>query len=112
MNRDEVWLTSKKPDASTELKPLSDYRGHRVRRSANLGPAYLEGRFGGTPVWTRPVFVRRLPSSRAIENGRPLPRPLGRTFSGRPNLTLSTGPACQCVSDLNPHHPPSPHSLR
>ena len=50
MNRDEVWLTSKKPDASTELKPLSDYRGHRVRRSANLGPAYLEGRFGGTPV--------------------------------------------------------------
>lgn len=50
MNRDEVWLTSKRSDASTELKPLSDYRGRRVRRSANLGPAYLEGRFGGTPV--------------------------------------------------------------
>ena len=50
MNRDEVWLTSKRSDASTELMPLSDYRGRRVRRSANLGPAYLEGRFGGTPV--------------------------------------------------------------
>lgn len=50
MNRDEVWLTSKQPDASTVLTPLSDYRGHRVRRSANLEHAYLEGRFGGTPV--------------------------------------------------------------
>lgn len=50
MNRDEVWLTTKRPDASTELKPLSDYQGHRVRRSSNLGSAYLEGRFGGTPV--------------------------------------------------------------
>ena len=50
MNRDEVWLTSKRPDASTVLTPLSDYRGHRVRRSANLEHAYLEGRFGGTPV--------------------------------------------------------------
>ena len=50
LNRDEVWLTTKQSDASTVLTPLSDYRGHRVRRSVNLERAYLEGRFGGTPI--------------------------------------------------------------
>ena len=50
LNRDEVWLTSKRPDGSTELTPLSDYRGTNVRRSTNLERGYLEGRFGGVPV--------------------------------------------------------------
>ncbi|MDE0269155.1 MAG: ATP-binding protein [Acidimicrobiaceae bacterium] len=50
LNRDEVWLTSKRSDSSTELIPLSDFRGDRVRRSTNLERGYLEGRFGGVPV--------------------------------------------------------------
>ena len=50
LNRDEVWLTSKRSDGSTELTPLSDYRGTNVRRSTNLERGYLEGRFGGVPV--------------------------------------------------------------
>ncbi len=50
LNRDEVWLTSKQHDGSTELTPLSDYRGTNVRRSTNLERGYLEGRFGGIPV--------------------------------------------------------------
>ena len=50
LNRDEVWITSKRRDGSTELTPLSDYRSTSVRRSTNLERGYLQGRFGGVPV--------------------------------------------------------------
>lgn len=50
LNRDEVWLTSKRGDGSTELTALSDFRSTTVRRSTNLERGYLEGRFGGVPV--------------------------------------------------------------
>ena len=50
LNRDEVWLTSKRGDGSTELTPLSDFRSTTVRRSTNLERGYLQGRFGGVPV--------------------------------------------------------------
>ena len=50
LNRDEVWLTSKRGDGSTELTPLSDFRSTSVRRSTNLERGYLQGRFGGVPV--------------------------------------------------------------
>lgn len=49
LNRDEVWITSKRPSGSTELTPLSDFRGTNVRRSTNLERGYLQGRFGGVP---------------------------------------------------------------
>lgn len=49
LNRDEVWLTEKEPDGSTELKPLADFGGKRVRQSQNLESGYLHGRFGGVP---------------------------------------------------------------
>lgn len=50
LNRDEVWITSKGRDGSTELSALSDFRSTSVRRSTNLERGYLEGRFGGIPV--------------------------------------------------------------
>ena len=50
LNRDEVWITEKRPDGSTELTALSDFRGTNVRRSTNLERGYLQGRFGGVPV--------------------------------------------------------------
>ncbi|MCY4102086.1 MAG: ATP-binding protein [bacterium] len=50
LNRDEVWITSKRRDGSTELTALSDFRSTSVRRSTNLERGYLEGRFGGIPV--------------------------------------------------------------
>ena len=50
LNRDEVWITEKRPDGSTELTALSDFRGTNVRRSTNLERGYLHGRFGGVPV--------------------------------------------------------------
>ncbi len=50
LNRDEVWITEKRPDGSTELIALSDFRGTNVRRSTNLERGYLQGRFGGVPV--------------------------------------------------------------
>ena len=50
LNRDEVWLTSKRRDGSTELTTVSDFRSTSVRRSTNLERGYLQGRFGGIPV--------------------------------------------------------------
>ena len=50
LNRDEVWLTSKRRDGSTELTALADFRSTSVRRSTNLERGYLQGRFGGIPV--------------------------------------------------------------
>lgn len=49
LNRDQVWLTEKNPRGATEIIPLTDFGGNRVRRSQNLEKAYLEGRFGGIP---------------------------------------------------------------
>ena len=49
LNRDEVWLTEKAPDASTRLVGLAEFGGERVRRSLNLETAYLQGRFGAIP---------------------------------------------------------------
>ena len=49
LNRDEVWLTEKAPDAATRLVGLAEFRGERVRRSLNLERAYLQGRFGAVP---------------------------------------------------------------
>jgi len=49
LNRDQVWLTEKNRRGATELVPLTDFGGERVRRSQNLEKGYLEGRFGGIP---------------------------------------------------------------
>ena len=49
LNRDEVWLTEKTPDAGTSLVGLAEFGGERVRRSLNLERAYLQGRFGAVP---------------------------------------------------------------
>ncbi len=49
LNRDEVWFAEKRPDGSTELIALSDFRGTNARRSTNLERGYLHGRFGGVP---------------------------------------------------------------
>lgn len=50
MNRDEVWLTSKRRNGSTELTALSDFRSTSARRSTNLERGYLQGRFGAVPI--------------------------------------------------------------
>ena len=49
LNRDEAWLTRRRPDGSTEFGALSAFAGGAVRRSANLEKAYLDGRFGALP---------------------------------------------------------------
>ena len=58
LNRDEVWLTEKAPDATTRLVGLAEFGGDRVRRSLNLETAYLQGRFGAIPEVDQ-VAVRR-----------------------------------------------------
>ena len=49
LNRDEVWLTERAPNATTRLVGLAEFRGERVRKSLNLERAYRQGRFGAVP---------------------------------------------------------------
>ncbi len=46
LRRDEIWLTEKKPNGSSEFYPLSNFnpRGDKV-----LERGYLQGRYGGIP---------------------------------------------------------------
>ncbi|WP_197686357.1 AAA family ATPase [Actinoplanes derwentensis] len=60
LNRDEVWLTEKRPDGSTRLGALSDFAGERVRKSQNLESAYLHGRFGALPQLDQTELLRAL----------------------------------------------------
>lgn len=47
LRRDQVWLTEKRRDGSTDLYSLSDFR---PRNDLVLDKAYLDGRFGAVPV--------------------------------------------------------------
>ncbi|MBB5075742.1 AAA family ATPase [Nonomuraea endophytica] len=60
LNRDEVWLTEKRPDGSTRLGALADFAGERVRKSQNLENAYLHGRFGALPQVEQHALLRAL----------------------------------------------------
>lgn len=46
LRRDQVWYTQKRPDGSTELYPLSDFK---PRNDLAIDLAYLDGRFGAVP---------------------------------------------------------------
>lgn len=60
LNRDEVWLTEKRPNGSTRLGALADFAGERVRKSQNLENAYLHGRFGALPQVDQLELLRAL----------------------------------------------------
>jgi uncharacterized protein len=60
LNRDEVWLTTKRPDGSTRLGALAEFAGERVRKSQNLENAYLHGRFGALPHVDQAALLRAL----------------------------------------------------
>jgi uncharacterized protein len=60
LNRDEVWLTEKGDDGTTELTALAEYGGDKVRRSLNLEKAYLQGRFGAVPELDQVALRRAL----------------------------------------------------
>jgi hypothetical protein len=60
LNRDEVWLTDKRPDGSTRLGALAEFAGERVRKSQNLENAYLHGRFGALPQIDQTALLRAL----------------------------------------------------
>ncbi len=46
MHQDQVWLTEKTDNESTQLVPLSEYK---IRDLKNFQKAYLNGRYGGIP---------------------------------------------------------------
>lgn len=60
LNRDEVWLTERAPNATTRLVGLAEFRGERVRKSLNLERAYLQGRFGAVPEVDQAAVHRAL----------------------------------------------------
>ncbi|MDR1386950.1 MAG: AAA family ATPase [Propionibacteriaceae bacterium] len=60
LNRDEIWLTEKRPDGSTRLGSLAKFAGERVRKSQNLENAYLHGRFGALPQINQYELLRAL----------------------------------------------------
>ena len=46
LRRDQIWFTQKRPDQSTELYSLNDFK---VRNDLAIDKAYLDGRFGAVP---------------------------------------------------------------
>jgi hypothetical protein len=46
LRRDQIWLTEKRPDGSTNLYPLTDFK---PRAAENLERGYLQGRYGAVP---------------------------------------------------------------
>lgn len=47
LRRDQIWFTQKRPDGSTELYPLSDFK---PRCESLIDKSYLDGRYGAVPV--------------------------------------------------------------
>ena len=70
LNRDEVWLTERAPDATTRLVGLAEFGGERVRKSLNLERAYLQGRFGAVPDVDQVSVRRALGLASQLGDGR------------------------------------------
>lgn len=47
LRKDNVWFTEKNPDGSSELYPLTDFKG--LNRISSLPKAYKFGKFGAVP---------------------------------------------------------------
>lgn len=47
LRRDEMWVTDRKNDGSTELVPLSSFK--EIRKDKSIRTSYLRGQLGGTP---------------------------------------------------------------
>ncbi len=47
LRRDQIWFTQMRPDHSTDLYPLTDFK---VRNDLAIDKAYLDGRFGAVPL--------------------------------------------------------------
>lgn len=69
LNRDEVWLTERAPNATTRLVGLAEFRGERVRKSLNLERAYLQGRFGAVPEVDQAAVHRALGLASRSDDG-------------------------------------------
>ncbi|MFA6891056.1 MAG: ATP/GTP-binding protein [Sphaerochaetaceae bacterium] len=49
LRRDEMWITDRRPDGTTDLYSLEEYN---IRNDLKVDKAYLEGRYGGVPLFT------------------------------------------------------------
>lgn len=48
LRRDEIWFVNKRKTGETDIYSLEEYK---ARFDSNIDKAYLEGRYGGTPVF-------------------------------------------------------------
>jgi len=64
LRRDQIWLTSKRPDQSTELYSLSDFK---PRNDTDIAKSYIEGRYGAVPILS--PFKNLIP---AVSEGEPV----------------------------------------
>jgi len=59
LRRDQIWLCEKDARGRTDLYCISDVKsGARIRREEDFGKKYLEGRYGGVPVFPSAEVVR------------------------------------------------------
>ena len=47
LRRDQIWFTEKRPDGSTDLYPLTDFK---ARNDRDIYSSYIDGRYGAVPV--------------------------------------------------------------
>jgi AAA15 family ATPase/GTPase len=55
LRRDQIWLTEKRPDQSTELVALTEFS---PRKGEALEKGYLSGRYGGVPILNQRLIAR------------------------------------------------------
>jgi len=59
LRRDQIWLCDKDSRGRTDLYCISDMKSNaRIRREEDFGRKYLEGRYGGVPVFASAEVVR------------------------------------------------------
>ena len=49
LRRDEIWFVDKKPEGNSNIYSLDEYN---VRFDKKIDKAYLDGRYGGVPLFT------------------------------------------------------------
>lgn len=72
LRRDEVWFMEKSPWHASMMQPLSSFEG--IRYDRDIRRSYLDGTFGGVPMFGGPVF-RALPGqTRPSLEAREMPK--------------------------------------
>lgn len=81
LRRDEVWFMEKDPWGASSMQALASFEG--IRYDRDIRRSYLDGSFGGVPMFTGPAF-------RALSRSRPL-HAEAKTATSNPNVEHAVG---------------------